>query len=127
MDTYYLIWSVYKVFPLINVPWDWHSIPFVGAFLNKIENFSLNKKMRCCLWYNNSWNTSIDIDTSLTIQLNYLLCVGNLSLNQSCMADKQCSTSNYSRCVDEKCSCMEGYSAENLTSCIKCKVFILYY
>lgn len=44
---------------------------------------------------------------------------GNLSLNQSCTVHEQCSSSNYSRCVDEKCTCMEGYTAENLTSCIK--------
>lgn len=44
---------------------------------------------------------------------------GNLSLNQSCTVHEQCSSSNYSRCVDEKCTCMERYTAENLTSCIK--------
>eukprot|EP00105_Crassostrea_gigas_P035960 XP_019920108.1 PREDICTED: tenascin [Crassostrea gigas] len=52
---------------------------------------------------------------------------GNLSLNQSCTVHEQCSSSNYSRCVDEKCTCMEGYTADNLTSCIKCKLFISYY
>nr|XP_034306362.1 uncharacterized protein LOC105333042 [Crassostrea gigas] len=44
---------------------------------------------------------------------------GNLSLNQSCTVHEQCSSSNYSRCVEEKCTCMEGYTAENLTHCIK--------
>lgn len=80
-----------------------------------------------CLWYNDSWSTNIDIDTLLTIQLNYLQCVGNLSLNQSCIVHEQCSSLNSSRCVDEKCTCMEGYTAENLTHCIKCMVFISYY
>lgn len=83
--------------------------------------------MRCCLWYNASWRMNIDIDTPLKIQLNYFLCIGNLSLNQLCTVHEQCSSLNYSRFVEEKCTCMEGYTGENLTHCIKCKVFISYY
>lgn len=82
--------------------------------------------MRRIVWYtcNDSCNIYINSDISLTtmihVQLNYILCVGNLYLNQSCIVHEQCSSSNYSRCVDEKCKCMEGYTAENLTHCIKC-------
>lgn len=91
-----------------------------------ISLFFEQKKMCRIVWYNDYCNINIKSGISLTIsiQWNYIICVGNLSLSQSCIVHEQCSLSNYSRCVNETCKCMKGYTAENFTSCIKCMVFI---
>lgn len=134
-QTHFAWFGVYtRYLPSNNIPDDSHIIQFFVCFETRLSIYidlfhcSLSKNNRI-VWYNYSCNININSGISLTIsiQWNYILCVGNLSLNQSCIAHEQCSSSNYSRCVDEKCKCMEGYTAENLTSCIKCMVFISYY
>lgn len=121
-----------RYLPSNNIPYDWHIIQLFVCFeitLNKywfISLFFEQKKMCRIVWYNDYCNINIKSGISLTIsiQWNYIICVGNLSLSQSCIVHEQCSLSNYSRCVNETCKCMKGYTAENFTSCIKCMVFI---
>eukprot|EP00105_Crassostrea_gigas_P028131 XP_011449683.1 PREDICTED: uncharacterized protein LOC105343881 isoform X1 [Crassostrea gigas] len=49
---------------------------------------------------------------------------GNLALNQSCSFSEQCAGSPYTSCFGGTCSCIEGYTAENATSCDQIKVSV---
>lgn len=49
----------------------------------------------------------------------FLFWIGNLVLNQTCSFSEQCTGSPYSSCLGGKCSCIEGYTAKNVTSCIQ--------
>nr|XP_034330557.1 uncharacterized protein LOC105319457 [Crassostrea gigas] len=49
---------------------------------------------------------------------------GNLVLNQTCSFSEQCTGSPYSSCLGGKCSCIEGYTAKNVTSCIQSQTSI---
>uniref|UniRef100_A0A8W8IY64 EGF-like domain-containing protein n=1 Tax=Magallana gigas TaxID=29159 RepID=A0A8W8IY64_MAGGI len=49
---------------------------------------------------------------------------GNLVLNQTCSLSEQCTGSPYASCLGGKCSCIEGYTAKNVTSCIQIQTSI---
>lgn len=45
--------------------------------------------------------------------------IGNLALNQSCSFSEQCARLPYASCLGGNCSCVDGYTAENATSCVQ--------
>lgn len=50
---------------------------------------------------------------------------GNLALNQSCSFSEQCAGLPYASCLGGNCSCVDGYTAENATSCVQSQKSIL--
>lgn len=52
-------------------------------------------------------------------------CIGNLALNQSCSFSEQCKGSPNASCLGGKCSCNQGYTAEESSHCVQSMLLIL--
>nr|XP_034330407.1 uncharacterized protein LOC105332499 [Crassostrea gigas] len=53
------------------------------------------------------------------MKIQFVVQIATLALNQSCTLSDQCAGSPYASCFGGKCTCIEGYAAENSTKCVQ--------
>uniref|UniRef100_A0A8W8IUG0 EB domain-containing protein n=1 Tax=Magallana gigas TaxID=29159 RepID=A0A8W8IUG0_MAGGI len=106
-----------KLTMIINCP-NWNTVNIsVGGYCRQDEQCQRSEHSAVCK------------DERCVCKTGYILfnlkChEGNLALNQSCSLSEQCVGSPYASCLGGKCSCIEGYTAENETSCVQIKVSV---
>lgn len=106
-----------KLTMIINCP-NWNTVNIsVGGYCRQDEQCQRSEHSAVCK------------DERCVCKTGYILfnlkChEGNLALNQSCSLSEQCVGSPYASCLGGKCSCIEGFTAKNATSCIQSQTSI---